>query len=1131
MSTTTPIVAAYFPEWAIYGRDVQIADVPADRLTHLIYAFTRIGSDGRMQLFDSYAATEKRFTDPDDAVGGKADSWFYAHEDPRSAQTVFGNFNQIAELKELHQHLRTSVAIGGWTLSGNFSTTLDTAAEREMFTQSVVNFLRTYTMFDGVDFDWEYPGGGGLDSNAVSPDDGANYVATLGLLRQKLNALGGELGRRYEISVASAAGVDKISAFQLGEMKEFVDFFNVMTYDFHGTWESSTGHQAPLTGDAIGYDISTAIDRYLQAGVDPSQILLGAPAYTRAWTGVQSSSDDYGVNDYGYGDSATGAAPGSFEAGVYDYKDLLAQWRAGGWQLIWDDNAQAAYLWNPAERIFSSFETPATIAMKSAWAREKGLGGMMFWDLSNDALGDPDSLIEAAADYWLDGRSFAEIAAATGLQFDAIISGNGLFDLADVLQDPTAGGPSLPVVPQPEVLQPLAPTPLVPTPVEPTPAPTVSSGGITVDLQLSSQWGGAFEGQLLLTNQGGQALSQWSVSFSSRYELRGLSDFSLQQSRQADSTWLVTLRPPSWGTTLQPGSTARSYVQGLIPGGGQLASLDADLVLTAPGSAALAQPLPTPEPVTLVAPTPAPTPAPQPPVLGNGRMFAINPAAEDIVGFDPAVDRLDFGDVSVHNLIVAKTASGEVAIVNPWAWSPEEQVLRGIAYTDLTSGNFGVVINEHLRQDIGGVLSWESGVGPRVAGTVYVRSHEYGVREVVENFNPSANKLSFLYFGTRERLTVSDTPEGLLISVAPTGQSLLLAGVRKADLVPANVEFHHDQVVEDQLEVPFGFTVEQVTLVSRAALLTPLAPAGEVTDGHQTSPGSGHSLCDCETAPAPAPVPTPAPTPTPAAAPAPTPQVPTPVEPTPAPTVSSGGITVDLQLSSQWGGAFEGQLLLTNQGGQALSQWSVSFSSRYELRGLSDFSLQQSRQADSTWLVTLRPPSWGTTLQPGSTARSYVQGLIPGGGQLASLDADLVLTAPGSAALAQPLPTPEPVTLVAPTPLDPITGGGGSTSPVTPAPMVDVHVGSSDTLLQARGDQAELFRLGYAWGRQLTIEGFNPNQDRLDLRNFWGEGQQARVLGSAEGVRVELPFNQQAVLLPGVTLEQWHPQGLEVWAG
>ena len=410
---TTPIVAAYFPEWGIYGRDVQIADVPADRLTHLIYAFTRIGPDGRIQLFDAYAATEKRFTDPEDAVGGIADRWSYPPEDPRSGQTVFGNINQIAALKAAHPHLRTSVAIGGWTLSGNFSTTFDTASEREVFTESVVAFLRTHRVFDGVDFDWEYPGGGGLESNAVSPADGANYVATLRLLRQKLDGLGAELGRRYEISVASAAGIDKIPAFQLSDLKEVVDFFNVMTYDFHGTWETSTGHQAPLRADGRGYDITTAVDRYLQAGVDPARIVVGVPAYTRAWRGVQSSPDATGADDYGHGDVAAGAAPGSFEAGVYDYKDLLARLRGGGWQLIWDDNAQAASLWNPAEAIFSSFETPATMALKSAWAREQGLGGVMVWDLSNDALGDRESLIEAAAQVWLDGRAFAEVDAAS----------------------------------------------------------------------------------------------------------------------------------------------------------------------------------------------------------------------------------------------------------------------------------------------------------------------------------------------------------------------------------------------------------------------------------------------------------------------------------------------------------------------------------------------------------------------------------------------------------------------------------------------------------------------------------------------------------------------------------------------
>jgi GH18 family chitinase len=645
---------------------VQIADVPADQLTHLIYAFARIDPSGQLALFDSYAATEKRFTEAGDAVGGEADQWYYAPEDLRSSQTIWGNFNQIAALKELHPHLRTSIAIGGWTLSGNFSTTLDTAAERELFADSVVSFLRTYTMFDGVDFDWEYPGGGGLESNAVSPADGANYGAALQLVRQKLDALEVETGRTYEISVAAPAGSDKIVNLNLPELKEVVDFFNVMTYDFHGTWESATGHQAALQGDAIGYDIRTALDLYLQAGVDPARIVLGLPAYSRAWSGVQSRPETDGVEDYGYGDAAGGAAPGTYEAGVYDYKDLLAQYRAGGWQLVWDDNAQAAYLWHPQQQIFSSFETPATVALKSAWAREQGLGGVMFWDLSNDATGDSESLVEAAAAFWLEGRSFAEIAAASGLRFDAIVGGDGRFDLDGVLRDPGSTGVVPPPVwpkplplpqplPQPE---PVAPDPTAPDPTAPDPAmPVDSAQPIAVALQLSSQWSGAFEGTLLLTNQGGEALSTWSVSFTSRYELRGLSDFTLQQSRNGDGTWLVTLSPPSWGTTLQPGSTSRSYVQGLIPAGGQLPSLDASQVLVGGAPIAAPQPVLQPEPLVpdpIIGAPLAPAALVDVPVApATSRLQARGDLAEQfrlgyawgreltIEGFDPSLDVLD----------------------------------------------------------------------------------------------------------------------------------------------------------------------------------------------------------------------------------------------------------------------------------------------------------------------------------------------------------------------------------------------------------------------------------------------------------------------------------------------------------
>ena len=74
-------------------------------------------------------------------------------------------------------------------------------------------------------------------------------------------------------------------------------------------------------------------------------------------------------------------------------------------------------------------ETTATIAGKAAYVEEKGLGGMMFWALSNDAEGDA-SLVEAADDLLRQGASYAEVIERAPA-FDAIIGGNGDFSLSD----------------------------------------------------------------------------------------------------------------------------------------------------------------------------------------------------------------------------------------------------------------------------------------------------------------------------------------------------------------------------------------------------------------------------------------------------------------------------------------------------------------------------------------------------------------------------------------------------------------------------------------------------------------------------------------------------------------------------
>lgn len=346
-------------------------------------------------------------------------------DDPAHWQKLYaGNLNQLRLLKELHPELSIGFAIGGWTLSGNFSTNLDDAAGREIFTQSIVDHLSYYDFFSTVDFDWEYPGGGGLESNASSSQDGANLALTLQLLDQKLEVLEQRTGRLIEISIATAGAAEKLANLNLKGIDPYVDFYNVMTYDFHGGWESRTGHQAAMTADSGGYDVVTAIDQFRQAGIALDKVVLGAPAYTRAWGGVAAGSS------YGYGMTGEASlAPGSFEKGSYDQKDLITGIQTNALDLVWDDTSKAAFAYSASTGLWSSIETTATIAGKAAYVREAGLGGMMVWALSNDSEG-PQSLVAAAHDALLGGIPLEAIAGrAPG--FDHVLGGDGRFSLSD----------------------------------------------------------------------------------------------------------------------------------------------------------------------------------------------------------------------------------------------------------------------------------------------------------------------------------------------------------------------------------------------------------------------------------------------------------------------------------------------------------------------------------------------------------------------------------------------------------------------------------------------------------------------------------------------------------------------------
>jgi chitinase len=91
-----PILMAYFAAWSIYARNYFVADIPADKVTHINYAFANVGADGQIVLGDSWADVEKTFP---------GDTW---------DQPLRGNFNQLLKLKQKYPHIKTSISIGGW---------------------------------------------------------------------------------------------------------------------------------------------------------------------------------------------------------------------------------------------------------------------------------------------------------------------------------------------------------------------------------------------------------------------------------------------------------------------------------------------------------------------------------------------------------------------------------------------------------------------------------------------------------------------------------------------------------------------------------------------------------------------------------------------------------------------------------------------------------------------------------------------------------------------------------------------------------------------------------------------------------------------------------------------------------
>ncbi len=331
-------------------RNYDFTGIDATKLTHINYAFANI-IDGRVA---------------------------FGSESIDNTVRDIEDIKILLSLKEVNPDLKILVSVGGWGWSGNFSDAALTDSSRNRFASSAAQFILDHEL-DGIDLDWEYPNQPGA-GNTYRPEDVHNFTLLLECVRKHIDSLAMKLDRPETFLLTIATGGDSVyvANTELGKLEKYLDFINIMTYDYHNGLTSQAGHHSNLRLSGSDYPDGDATVRsvmmHVDAGISPAKLNIGVPFYGRRWRGVEPANNGL------YREAATTGES-------IPYTDVLAALADSGFVRLWDTAAAASWLWNESDSLFISYDDEESLKAKMDYVLSQGLGGVMFWEYTEDIDG------------------------------------------------------------------------------------------------------------------------------------------------------------------------------------------------------------------------------------------------------------------------------------------------------------------------------------------------------------------------------------------------------------------------------------------------------------------------------------------------------------------------------------------------------------------------------------------------------------------------------------------------------------------------------------------------------------------------------------------------------------------------